>query len=199
MSTLDVLVSGATVLYSDTGTALPDETSVGFNAYGSWSSWTTVGETATPVGVDHSKSYYAYETQQRSYATDMRTVARSTSVNFAVDELSGAMLALLLDGTNTATGAGAGQKAYNAITWGSNITTTTKQWAFEGYRLDSAGTQQPVRFFFYKAVLSVAGEFVFNKGNHTVVPCTLYCMADTSKTAGQDVGLIHLVTAPASS
>lgn len=196
MSVLDVLVTGATVLYSDTGTSLPDETTVGFNAYSSWTSWTTVGETATPVGVDHSKSYYAYETQQRSYPTDMRVVAKSTSFNFGVDELSGAMLALLLDGTNTPTAAGASQKAYNAITWGSNLTTTTKQWAFEGFRLDSEGTQQPVRFFFYKAVLSIAGEFVFNKGSHTVVPCTLYTFADTGKTAGQDVGLIHYVTAP---
>lgn len=199
MATIDVLMTGATVLYSDIGTSLPDETSVGFNAYGSWSSWTSCGETATPVGVDHTKSYYAYETQQHSYPTDMRIVSKSTTINFGVDELTGEMLALLLDGTNTATAAGAGQKAYNSITWGSDLTTTAKQWAFEGFRVDSDGTQQPVRWFFYKAVLSIAGEFIFNKGNHTVVPVVLYPYADAGKTAGQDLGLIHLVTAPASS
>jgi hypothetical protein len=46
MAVADILVTGATVLYSNTGTALPNITSVDFNAYGSWSSWTSLGITS---------------------------------------------------------------------------------------------------------------------------------------------------------
>lgn len=199
MAVSDILVSGATVLHSDLTIALPNLNTVAFNAYGSWASWFSLGVTASPVRIRHDKEYYQFDAQQYAHPILVRQVGKRTVVRFEIAELTGATLSTLMDGSLTTTAAGAGTKGSYTVDYGSNLTTLERQWAFEGFRLDSAGTQQPVRWFFYKAVLSLEGDFTFNKRDSVRAMCSLICIADTSKTQGVDVGKIQVVTAPATS
>lgn len=196
MAVADILVTGATVLYSNTGIALPNITSVGFNAYGSWSSWTNLGITSSPVRWSRTKEFYRFDAQQYADPVDFRTVGKSSQLRFEIAELTGPALALLIDGTNTTTAAGGASKGYYTVDFGSDLTTTKKQWGFEGFRPDANGTLQPVRFFVYIGVLLLEGDLSFNKRDSTKAMCTIYPMADTGKTSGQDVGKIQIVTAP---
>lgn len=187
------------MLYSDTGTALPDETSVGYNDYASWTSWTDFGKTNSPARIQHTKEHFFFDDQLRAYPSDIRIVSKRTMIRFSVTELTSATLALLFDGTASTTAAGAGQKGYFDVDYGSDLTTTVKQIALEGFRVDSANTQQPVRWFIYKAVINLEGDFAHNKRDSMSALVTIYPMSDTGKTIGQDVGKIQVVTAPATS
>ncbi len=64
MAFSNIIVSGATVLYSNTGTSLPNASTVAFNAYSSWSSWTSLGVTASPVRPGRQIEYYRFDAQQ---------------------------------------------------------------------------------------------------------------------------------------
>lgn len=196
MAVADVLVTGATVLYSATGTALPNITSVAFNSYGSWSSWTSLGTTASPVRWMRQKEFYRYDAQQYADPADMRVVGKSSAIRFEIAELTGPTLAVLLDGANVTTAASGSSKGYYTVDYGSDLTTNKRQWAFEGFRPDSSGTLQPVRWFVYIAVLQLEGDFTFNKREATRAVCTLFPLVDTGKSSGADIGKIQIVTAP---
>lgn len=199
MALADVLITGATMLYSNVGAALPNINTVAFNSYGSWTGWTSLGVTTSPVRMRHDKEYYQLDAQQYAHPVLMRQVGKRTTVRFEIAEISGATLALLLDGFLGTTAPGAGVKGAWTIDWGSNLVTNERQWGFEGFRPDSAGTLQPIRAFFYKAVLMLDGDFDFNKRDSTKARATLMCMADTTKGQSADVGRIQIVTAPATS
>lgn len=199
MALSDVLVTGATMLHSNLGTALPNINTVAFGAYGSWSSWTSLGVTTAPTRMRHDKEYYQLDAQQYAHPVLMRQVGKRTTVRFEIAELPGAILALLLDGSLATVSPGAGVKGLSTVDYGSDLVTVERQWGFEGFRPDTNGTFQPVRWFFYKAVLMLDGDFDFNKRDSVKARATLHCMADTTKLQGQDVGKIQLVTAPATS
>jgi len=199
MALADVLVTGATMLYSDVGTSLPNINTVAFGNYGSWSSWTSLGITTAPIRARRDREYYQLDAQQYADPVLIRLVGKRMTLRFEIAELTGPTLALLLDGTLQITPPGAGVKGLNTIDFGANLATVEKQWAFEGFRLDSAGTMQPVRWFIWKAVLMLDGDFEFNKRDSTKARATLLCMADLTKPSGQEIGKIQIVTAPASS
>jgi hypothetical protein len=196
MAIADALVSGATVLYSNTGTALPNLSTVAFNAYGSWSSWTSLGSTASPVRVQHSKEYFFFDAQQYAHPLFVRLVGKRSAIRFEIAELTGATLALLLDGTLSTQAATGSLKGSSTIDYGSDLVTTEKQWGFEGFRPDANGTLQPVRWFFYKAVATLEGDFSFNKRASTHAVIAIHPVPDTGKTQGQDVSKLQIVTAP---
>lgn len=199
MALADVLVTGATVLHSNLGAALPNINGVNFGAYASWSSWTNLGVTTSPTRIRHDKEYYQLDAQQYAHPVLMRQVGKRTSVRLEIAEISGQTLALLIDGSLATQAAGPGVKGAWTIDYGSDLATVERQWAFEGFRPDANGTFQPVRWFFYRAVLVLDGDFDFNRRDSVKARATLHCMADTTKTQGQDVGKIQIVTAPPTS
>lgn len=194
MALSDVLVTGATVLHSSTGAALPNINTVPFNSYGSWSSWTSLGVTTAPTRARYDREYYAFESQQAPSPLFYRVVGRRAAVRFEIAELTGAALALLLDGALTTTNPSAGVKGVSTIELNAGFSTTERQWAFEGFRPDSSGTLQPVRWFFYLGVLMIDGDFDFNRRDATKARCTLMCAP-----VNGSLGRIQIVTAPATS
>lgn len=194
----NVIVSGATVLYSATGTALPNINTVPFDSYGSWTGWATLGITTGPTRIRHEKEYYTLDAQQYSYPVLSRLVGKRTSVGFEIADLGSTTFALLMDGTAATVSPGAGVKGSYSVEFGSNLVTTEKQFAIEGFRVDSSNNLQPARWFFYRAVLALEGDFDFNKRDSVRARCRIFCLADISKVSGVDVGKIQYVTAPAS-
>lgn len=197
MAAADILLSGAKLYYAPTGESLPDETSVGYGtAWGG--NWTAFGFTSSPLTAEYFESRTPADEQQylapiKDWIVEQRMVLRTE-----VSEYTGDNLALLLTGTNADTAAGASQKGYSRVTFGGDPIVIQKAVGFEGYRPDSAGTLQPVRWFFFVASLMLDRGVVHSKRDKSALPIMVNTYTDTSKAVGQQLGEIHIVTAPAS-
>ena len=195
----DIIVSPAALLYAPTTASLPDETSVAFNAYASWTGWTLLGYTNEPAVVTLDVETLALTVEQQLARVGTRVTAEALSIKSKLVQFEGALLAILTRGTNTNTAAGAGQKAYSEMAFGGNPQLTEYQFAIEGYRVDSAGTKQPVRIFVHRGVITAMGDIGFDKANMTGVPFEIHAQANTALADGVNLAKIHIVTAPASS
>jgi hypothetical protein len=195
----DVLISEARVLYSPVGTAKPDETTVAYDAYGSWTGWTELGYTLEPLTVAYGYDTAGVDVQQSTLPIKRRKISETMTITTTLGQLSGDNLALVLNGTNTDTAAGASQKAFSSVAFGGDTNLPEWQFAFEGYRPDSAGTKQPVRLFVHKANIAAAGDIPFDKANASGIPIEVMALEDSTQSAGERLGVMHIVTAPASS
>lgn len=198
-STNDILIAEANLLYAPTGTSLPDETTVAWNAYDSWTSWTHLGYTDAVSNVSYSYEEFAYTPEQALSPVVRRKISETMELTFSLAQLSAAHLALLTGGTATATAAGASQKAFTEVVGGGDTAITQYMFALEGYRLDSSGNKQPVRLFFHKASIMLNGQIPFGKNTAATVPVTVKADTDSTQDAGEQLFVAHFVTAPASS
>lgn len=198
-SVSDIIASPAAILYAASGASLPDETSVAYNAYSSWTGWTLLGYTAEPATVTMERETEQLTVEQVLAAVREIVTAEALSIKTKLVQFDGALLAILLGGANANTNAGAAQKAFSEVTFGGNPQLTEYQFAIEGYRVDSAGTKQPVRVFVHKGIIKAAGDIAFDKAAMVGVPIEIHALANTSLSDGANLGKIHIVTAPASS
>lgn len=195
----DVLVSEARILYSPVGTALPDDTTVAYGAYASWTNWIELGYTLEPLTIAYDYDTFGVDVQQSTLQLKRRKISESLTASTTIAQLDGDHLALVLNGTNTDTAAGADQKAFSEVTFGGDTNLPEWQFGFEGYRPDSAGTKQPVRFFIHKANISLSGDLPFDKGAASGLPIEITALEDSTQDAGERLGVMHIITAPASS
>lgn len=195
----DVLMSEARILYSPVGTAKPDETTVGYDDYASWTSWIELGYTTEPLTIAYSYDTAGVDVQQSTLQILRRKTTEELTASTSIAQLSGDHMALVLNGTNTDTAAGASQKAFSEVAFGGDTNLPEWQFGFEGYRPDSAGTKQPVRFFIHKANISLAGDIPFDKANASALPIEIMALEDSTQSAGERLAVMHIVTAPASS
>lgn len=198
-SVSDILVSHAALLYALPAASLPDETSIAFNAYASWTGWTLLGYTDEPAVVTLDVETLQLKVEQALAAVREVVTSEALTIKSKLVQFDGALLAILTRGTNTNTAAGAAQKAYSEMAFGGNPQLTEYQFALEGYRVDSAGTKQPVRIFINKGVITAMGDIGFDKANIVGVPFEIHALANTSLSDGVNLAKMHIVTAPASS
>lgn len=196
MAVADLLMSGARVLYANTGTSLPSETSVAFGA--SWSSFTELGILGDELRVNYRPTFTGISPQNalgnvKAYRTNEMLTLEST-----LEDFTGPNLALLTGGTNTTTGAGVSQKPFYSVAFGGQPVVTTKLWGFEGFRADVNGTLQPVRFFIFAGSIRANGPMRFNKEQKLVMPFLIEAYHDPTLTVGQQLGKIQIVTGPTS-
>lgn len=193
----NVLVSYANVLYAPVGTALPDETTVEFDDYESWSGWTLLGYTTTPTTFSYSYETFDVEVQQSASPIKSSKIGETLTVSFTLAQFEGEILALVMDGASEDTAAGAGQKAFTEVKSGGDTELTEYAFAIEGYRTDSTGTKQPVRIFVHRGSLTMNGDIAFDKGGVTQIPCQVTALADSTKPVGEQLITAHIVTGPA--
>jgi len=199
MADLDILIGPGRLYRAPLATANPDETTVAFGA--AWTNWTAMGDLLEGSGVTLSmeEEYTKVYTELSTAPVTAVRNKREPMIKCTLAEHSGDNLALILDGTKTDTAAGASQKGYSSIPFGVNTGVDFYKWGLEGFRYDSAGTQQPIRYFFHKGFLSLAGDVNFSKADPTGIPIEITVLADRSQSAGSELGELQIVTAPASS
>lgn len=196
----DVLVAEGRLLYSPVGTALPDETGVAYDTYASWpSGWEMLGYTTTPLTFTYGYDVFSVEVQQSASPLRQSKTTETLTMGTTLAQFDGDILALVLSGTNTDTAAGASQKAFSKVQAGGSTLLNEYQFAIESYRPDANGDKQPIRVFVFKATITASGDIPFDKAAVTGIPVTISALADSSKTVGQQLIEIHIVTAPASS
>jgi hypothetical protein len=195
MAKEDIILGEGTLYYAPTGTANPDETSVEFG--GTWSSWTSLGDTLEPLTLTWNEERKAIKTQQTMGKVREFRTSREPRLTTVLAEHTGAILALIHDGTNTDTAAGASQKAFSAVTVGNEPVVSTYKFGFESVRVDSTGTKQPVRYFFHIGSIGPDGDSSWDKENETGLPIAIEVYEDTSQSAGEEFMVVHTVTAAA--
>lgn len=194
-----VLVAEAAVLYAPLATALPDETSVAWNTFAGWTGWTMLGYTTVATEFSYSYDVFEVDVQQSLAPIKRRKISEVGSISTSLAQFEGALLALVLSGTNTTVAAGASQKAWDRVVFGGDPALDEYMFAIEGWREDSAGTKQPVRIFGYRGTITANGGIPFDKNAVTAIPIAINLLADSSKAVGAQLGEIHVITAPASS
>jgi hypothetical protein len=124
---------------------------------------------------------------------------REVMIKGQLAEHSVANMAVLLQGTAAATAAGAAQKGYSDIPFGTQSEVTFYKWGIEATRKDANGAQQPIRWFLHKGYIRLSGDTSYAKQNPTGIPIEITILGDSSQTAGEELGTLQIVTAPATS
>lgn len=198
MAVADILISPATLWYAPVGEALPDETTVEYgDAWGG--NWLSVGYTLQPLSISYNQEVFELEVEQISTPVK-RTITKET-VNFetVLAEFTGTNLELIFGGTLTTTAAGASQRAFQELKSGGRVDLDEYAWGFEGLYKDASNNQFPVRVFIYRGSATLNGQLTFAKGAGVGIPIQIAAQADTAKAVGEQLMVIHKVTAEATS
>ncbi len=198
MAVEDILIGPITAYYAPVGETIPDETSVAYG--GAWGgNWTSLGYTKedTPLSWNHEKNSKMVGAQQtilklKAVHTEETLVVETTLIEMTADNLE-----LAAEGTVTDVVAAVGQKGYSKLEGGGQYIPDMYAFGFEGMRVMSDGTKQPVRLFVWKGFMTVGGALEFGKDDETGIPIHIDGLADTSKAANKQLYYVEIVTAAA--
>lgn len=200
MADADILIGPGKIYYAPTGETNPDETSIDYNA--DWGgNWTSLGDLLEGEGVRLTieEEFTKVYTEQSTSPKNAVRYRREVMIKATLAEHSITNMGLVLDGTASATAAGASQKGYTDIPFGTNSDVDFYKWGIEGApRKDSAGTDQPNRYFFHKGYIRLDGDINSSKQDPTGVPIEIVLLGDGSQAAGEELGTWQIVTAPTS-
>lgn len=200
MADREILMGPGKLWRAPVGEAAPDETSVAFAA--AWGgNWVVVGNflEGQPVTISMTEEITKVRIEQSVGPRRAAVMSKETIVKVTLAEHGPTNMALLLRGTGAATGAGASQKAYTSIPFGNDLDVDNYKWGIEAFMFDTAGTKQPVRWFFHKGFIKLAGDIAYAKATPTGIPIEIHLLEDEGQSAGEELGILHIVTAPASS
>lgn len=197
--TTEFLIGPGKLYSAPVGTANPDESTVAYGA--AWGgSWTALGDlldggpaTLTIAEEFAQVTLEAYATPVKATRTGLSVMLKATLANFSV----GNWERLLRTTAQTTAAAGGGQKGYSDLAFGAGLGLTILKFGIETVRQDSAGVNQPVRWFFHRGYIRLAGDVVSSKAEPTGMPVEITVLADTTQSAGQEMGMLQIVTAAA--
>lgn len=198
MADADILIGPGKLYYAPVGEANPDESTIDYDeAWGG--NWTNLGDFLEGEGVTLSldEEFTKVYTEQSTAPKNAVRTRREAMVTVTLAEHSVANMALILDGTAATTAAGAGQKGYSDIPFGTNSDVDFYKWGIEGLRKDASNNNQPVRYLFHKGYIRLAGDVEFAKQNPTGVPIEITVLGDGTQSAGEELGTLQIVTANA--
>lgn len=195
----DVLVGPGKLYRSPVATANPDESTVDFDeAWGG--SWVDMGDfpEGSPITISIPEQTFKVYSERSTGVRAVSRTRREPMVKGALLDLSVANMAIVLDGTaETTAAAGGGQKGYSEIPIGNSADVTLYKWGIEAFRLDAANIKQPVRWFFHKGWIRITGDIAHAKTANTAVPFEITIIDDDSQAAGEELGIMQIVTAAA--
>lgn len=198
MASEDILIGYAKIWRAPTAEANPDETTVAWGA--SWGgNWSYMGDTLTPATLAADIEIVDVNIEQSNSPVKRSRVSEILRLSANVAEHTATLMQLVLGGTVTPTSAGASQKGFDSLAFGGETALTEYKWGLEALRVDSAGNNQPVRWFFYKGTVALNGDIPYDKRSAAGVPIQITMLADTSQSVGAQLGILEIVTAAATS
>jgi hypothetical protein len=198
MADQDVLIGPGKLYRAPTGTANPDETTVAYGA--AWGgSWTDMGDfpEGNPITIGMAETVAKVYGQQTTAPKKQSRTRRELIVKGALLELSAANVAIAVDGAVSTTAAGAAQKGYSEVAIGVQADITEYKWGVEALRVDSAGSNQPIRWFFNRGSMKLSGDLAHDKTKESMIPFEISIFEDTTAAAGEELGVYQVVTAAA--
>lgn len=194
MAVTDILVTPASIWRAPVSEPLPDESTVAYGA--AWGgNWANLGYTLEPVSLGYETETFKLMVEQLTAPVRAVRQEETVTIETVLAEITGANLALVLDGTTTPTSAGVNQVAYDRILAGGSVSLSEYAWGFEGFRLGANNARLPVRVFIYRGSATLNGQLTFAKSAGVGIPIRIEAMPDTTRAAGQQIIEIHNVTA----
>lgn len=198
MADADILIGPGRLYVAPVSTANPDETTV---AYGvAWGgSWVDLGDFVEGSGIALTlkEDMFKARTEQSTVTKNVVRVMRELIVKGKLAEHSVTNMAYVLDGTADTTAAGPAQKGYSDIPFGSNSDVNFYKFGIEALRKDANDNNQPVRWFLHKGYFRLAGDVQYSKSGMAGVPIEIEILADGTQSAGEELGILQIVTAAA--
>lgn len=196
MAVTDILVTPATIYYAPVGETLPDESSIDYGeAWGG--NWVNLGYTLEPVSLSYETETFELEVEQITLPVRRVRTKETVMIETTLAEMTATNLALVVDGTATTTAAGVGQVGFDEILAGGSVDLSEYAWGFEGFRVTAANVRLPVRMFLYKGNAVLNGQLTFAKGAGVGIPIQIKALPDTTQDPGEQILVIHNVTAVA--
>lgn len=188
----DIIITPARVWIAPEGEALPDETTVNYG--GDWGGdWEYLGATTTPVTLAVSAEEFEPELQQVIGTVKRVRHKESYTIETTLAELSADNVAMALNGTNTPTAAGVGQRAFDEIKAGGKYSLKRYAIGFEGMFVNDSDQVFPVRAFLLICTIALNGNLQFSKSDVAGLPVQAKALYDPSKPEGEQAFLMHKV------
>lgn len=198
MSTADILITPARVLYAPVGTAEPSETTVAYGA--AWPPpWVEIALTTEPLTMNRDVSTFDAMVEQSTLPVKRSVTEEKVNFETTLAEFTAVNMQLVMEGAASTVAAGAAQAAYEQLLAGGQVSLTERMWAFEGKYINSANAAFPVRVFIWRATSVLNGAVTFGKGEQTGIPLRIESLGDLTKPVGQQVLKMVKVTAAATS
>lgn len=199
MADQDILIGPGKLYRAPLTTANPDESTVAYGA--AWGgSWEDMGDIleGSPVVLSIAEDFAKVYTEQSTSPKNAVRTRREAMIKATLAEHSVANMATVLQGTaETTAAAGGGQKGYTEIPFGTESDVDFYKWGIEALRKDSDDNNQPVRWFLHKGYIRLSGDINYAKQNPTGIPIEITILGDGSQTAGEELGILQIVTAAA--
>lgn len=199
MADQDILIGPGKLWRAPLDTANPDESTVAYGA--SWGgSWVDMADLleGNPVVLSITEDFTKVYTEQSTAPKNAVRTRREVMIKCTLAEHSVTNMALVLQGTAATTAAaGGGQKGYSEIPFGTESEVDFYKWGIEAFRKDSNDTKQPVRWFLHKGYIRLAGDINYAKQNPTGIPVEITILGDGDQAAGEELGILQIVTAAA--
>lgn len=195
-SVLNLMAAPASIWISAKAVALPDETSIAAGA--SWGvGWTDLGYTMTPLAVGIARETFDMEVEQIPNIVKQIVTKDTVDLEVTLAEITAANLRYAMGASSAVAtvAAGASQHGFETLKFGGDVLLPEYQVGFEAVRLDASGNKLITRFFLYRVTLTMGGKLEFSKKAAAGIPLKVTAMADTTKTAGEQIGEFQNVTA----
>lgn len=195
----DVILGPGRLYRAPVAEANPDESTVAYGA--AWGGgWVDTGDfpEGSPITIALAEEVYKAYSEQSTVAQAVTRTRREAVVKGALLETSIANWAIALQGTaETTAAAGGGQKGFSEIPFGAQTDVTLYKWGIEALRVDAANANQPIRWFFHKGFFRMTGDVAYAKTKETMLPFEITVIGDSTQTAGEELGILQIVTAAA--
>lgn len=199
MADQDILIGPGKLWLAPLAEANPDESTVIYGA--SWGgNWVNLGDIleGSPIVLSLAEEFTKVYTEQSTAAKNAVRTRRETMIKATLAEHSVVNMAYVLQGTAATTAAaGGGQKGYSDIPFGTESDVDFYKFGIEALRKDSSDVNQPVRWFLHKGYIRLAGDINYAKKNPTGVPIEITILGDGTQSAGEELGILQIVTAAA--
>lgn len=176
-----VLKSNAVLWYAPVGEAWPDETTV--DAGDAWGgNWARLGATKEPLTFLYEDERADIDVEEYLSSVHRFKTSEKLTLETVLAEIDADYVALMTEGTVSATPAGGAQKAYDSLPIGNDARLTDYAFGFEGVNADSSDNLLPLRVFIYRATAKLGGELSFSKreDDYTGVPITIEALSDSA-------------------
>lgn len=199
MADQDILIGPGKLYRAPLGEANPDESTVAYGA--AWGgNWVDMGDflEGSPITLTIDETFTDVYTERATSAKNSVRTRRTLMIKGTLAEHSVANMAVLLQGTaETTAAAGGGQKGFSEIPFGDQSDVSFYKWGIEALRKDANDGNQPIRWFLHKGRIRLAGDLPYAKQNPTGIPIEILILGDSSQDAGEELGILQLVTAAA--
>lgn len=199
MADQDILIGPGKLYRAPVAEANPDESTIAFGAAwtGGWVNMADLLE-GSPVVLSIAEEFTKVYTEQSTAPKNAVRTRREVMIKATLAEHSIANMAILLQGTAEPTAAaGGGQKGFSEIPFGTESEVDFYKWGIEAFRKDATGVNQPVRWFLHKGYIRLSGDINYAKKNPTGIPIEITILGDGSQSAGEELGILQIVTAAA--